>query len=450
MQSEKDFQMAQSSLEQLTANLLDVFEQFVPRSELDEFDTGHARIFSGWIVVWLMVYQRIHKDAPLSSAMAEMLLGVTSRRLPECKRVLDGKISANTGAYSQARSDLPVEAASRAANLVSQTIVENQGPAWKGRHALIFDGTSVSVGHYPELVLQFPPATNQHGQSHWPVIKLVVVHELCSGLAMRPQWGPMYGPNAVSETELAQRSLKELGDPAMIIYDRNFGIFSMTYAAVAGGHDVLTRMTDTRFQSLVTKAKPIGPGQWTLEWCPSRWDRLRSPELPVDALVCGRLIEAYVEPHGKTINLRLFTTDMTSSVEELVALYGRRWSIEGDIRDLKQTLAMDRLSGQSVDIITKEILLGMVAYNLVIQVRRLAGKEAAVEPRRLSFGRILHLVQAFCNGLGSGTTIEEQEERFKKLLKAAGQCRHPRRQRSRSYPREVIPRGRRFPERVLK
>jgi hypothetical protein len=450
MQSEKDFQMARDSVEKLTTNVLDIFEQFVPRSELDEFDTGHARIFSGWIVVWLMVYQRIHEDAPMSAAMAEMVLGVTSRRLPECKRTRDGKISANTGAYSQARSDLPVEAASRVNDLVSHTVIGHQKPAWKGRHAFIFDGTSVSVGHYPELLEQFPPATNQHGQSHWPVIKLVVAHELSSGLALRPQWGPMYGPNAVSETELAQQSLKALRDPAMIICDRNFGIFSMTYAAVEAGHDVLTRMTDTRFQSLVRKAKPKGPGQWELDWCPSRWDRLRRPDLPADAMVCGRLIEACVRPQGKTVILRLFTTDMTSSVEALVALYGRRWSIELDIRDLKQTLAMDRLSGRSVDIITKEILLGMVAYNLVIQVRRLAAQKAAIDPRRLSYGRILHLVQAFCNGLKSDTTIEEQEERFNKLLKAAGQCRHPNRKRSRSYPREVIPRGRSFPERVLK
>jgi hypothetical protein len=74
------------------------------------------------------------------------------------------------------------------------------------------------LGNHPELVEHFPPATNQHGQSHWPVLLLVVVHELGSGLATRPHWGPMYGPNAVSETDLAQRALTQLGGPAMIVY----------------------------------------------------------------------------------------------------------------------------------------------------------------------------------------------------------------------------------------
>jgi len=442
--------MAQPSLEKLTANLLDIFEQFVPRSELEDVDTGHARIFSGWIVVWLMVYQRIRQDGPLSCAVAEVLLGVTSQRLPDCKRVRDGAISANTGAYSQARSDLPVAAAERVVDLVSQTMIATQEPAWKGRHAFLLDGTSITLGHHPELVEQFPPATNQHGQSHWPVLLLLVAHELGSGLATRPHWGPMYGPDAVSETTLAHRALTQLGGPAMIVSDRNFGIFSMTYAAVEAGHHVLARMTDVRFRSLVAKAESISPGQWDLEWRPSRWDRKQNAQLPADAVVRGRLIEIQVKHEGKTIVLRLFTTDLTSSPEQLAALYRRRWSIEGDIRDLKQTLVMDQISGKSLDIITKEILLGVVAYNLVIQVRRLAAERAGVEPRRLSYSRILHLVQTYCGGLGSVSTCDEWNNRFDKLLKAAGQCRHPIRKRFRSYPRQVIARRRRFPVRTRK
>jgi hypothetical protein len=100
--------MAPPSLETKTADLLDLFEQMLPPSELETFDVGHARIFTPWMVVWLMVYQRTRGDEPMAAAVAEMLFGATSTRLPECKRTREGEISANTGAYSQARSDLPV------------------------------------------------------------------------------------------------------------------------------------------------------------------------------------------------------------------------------------------------------------------------------------------------------------------------------------------------------
>ena len=46
----------------------------------------------------------------------------------------------------------------------------------------------------PELVQAFPPASNQHGKSHWPVMRLVVLHDLETGLAERPYWGPLNGP----------------------------------------------------------------------------------------------------------------------------------------------------------------------------------------------------------------------------------------------------------------
>jgi hypothetical protein len=100
-----------------------------------------------------------------------------------------------------------------------------------------------------------------------------------------------------------------------------------------------------------------------------------------------------------------------------------------------------------VDMIAKEIPLAMVAYNLVIQVRRLAARRVGLDPRELSFKRTLHLVQAFCSGLASARTPEEIEKRFKRLLKAVAQCRLPHRKKFRSYPRHVIPRRRKFPER---
>jgi hypothetical protein len=257
----------------------------------------------------------------------------------------------------------------------------------------------------------------------------------------------MYGPNAISETELARQMLGRLGGPCMIVYDRNFGIFSMTHAAVEAGHDVLARMTDARFESLLSQAVPLGVGEWIVEWRPTRWERRKNPDLPEDAMVRGRLIEVPVEHEGKTIVLRLFTTDMTSTRKELAAFYAKRWSVEGDIRSVKQTLGLDKLSCRSVEMVEKEILLAMVAYNLVIQIRRLAARRVGIEPRQLSFKRTLHLAQAFCSGLGSARTAEEIEKRFERLLNAAAQCRLPRRSKFRSYPRQVIPRRRKFAER---
>ena len=441
--------MASFDQDDLSADSFSMFNRLVAPEVLEPFDQGHTGIFSTWVVVWLMTFQRLRQNAPLSRAVAELKLGAVSRHLPDCKRVRDGEISPNTGGYSQARSDLPVEAAARVADHVFSTLVADQPPAWGDRRVFLLDGTTLSLTHHPELLERFPPAENQHGRSHWPVVNLVTAHELTSGLATRPEWGAMYGPEAVSETRLARHVLERLGGPAMIVADRNFGIFSVAHTAVCLGHDVVVRLKDDRFGRMVAEAGEIGPGQWRLTWRPSRWDRAANPDLPEDAVVEGRLIEVTVEHEGGRITLRLFTTDLIATADEIAALYGLRWRVEGDMKDVKQALQMHRLDGRGVDMVAKEILLGMVAYNLVIRVRRLAARHGGAEPRELSFKRILDLVQAFCEGSGASADPAEIRGRYERLIDAASRCRLPVRRRFRSYPREVIPRTRGFPFRKI-
>src|SRR5512147_2044707 len=175
----------------------------------------------------------------------------------------------------------------------------------------------------------------------------------------------MYGPQAVSETRLAQRVLERLGGPAIVVADRNFGIFAVAHDAVSIGHGVVFRLNDDRFGRMVAQASATGPGQWRLTWRPSRWDRKANPDLPEDAVVEGRLLAVTVERDDKPMTLRLFTTNRTAAPAEVAALYGLRWRVEGDIKDVKQALQMHRLDGRGVDMVAKEILVGMVAYNLV-------------------------------------------------------------------------------------
>ena len=58
-----------------------------------------------------------------------------------------------------------------------------------GRRAFIFDGTTVRTPHTEGLKLLYPPTPNQEGESHWPLIKMLVAHDLVTGLGMRPEWG---------------------------------------------------------------------------------------------------------------------------------------------------------------------------------------------------------------------------------------------------------------------
>ena len=141
-------------------------------------------------------------------------------------------------------------------------------------------------------------------------------------------------------------------------------------------------------------------------------------------------------------------TTLDLPVEKLAALYARRWEIEADIRHLKQTLQADALRGQSPDMVLKELAMTAVAYNLVVQVRRLAAERAKVAPKRISFSAVRDLVRILLFA-PKPRTAAEWVEWFERVVREAGRSKLPNRP-NRSYPREVIPRRRGFPERKRK
>ena len=132
--------------------------------------------------------------------------------------------------------------------------------------------------------------------------------------------------------------------------------------------------------------------------------------------------------------LYLFTT-LTLPPAEIVALYGKRWHIETDLRSLKQTVGLNQVSCQSVAMLEKELLAAVLAYNLVRAVMCLAAPRAGVDPRQLSFTYSYNLVQLGMTDVMAATTVEEQVERMDRLIGVVARCKLPRRTKRRSSPR---------------
>ena len=95
----------------------------------------------------------------------------------------------------------------------------------------LLDGSSLELAHTKELASAYPPAENQYGSAHWPMLRIAVMHNLANGLALRPSWGPMSGPDAVSEQALAEELMDRLPPGAVLVGDRNFGVFSIAHAS---------------------------------------------------------------------------------------------------------------------------------------------------------------------------------------------------------------------------
>jgi hypothetical protein len=412
---------------------------------------GPATIYTPAIVVWLMIYQRLHSNASLQSATDELLR--ISREQPQIlagnRRITEGTLSANTSSFCNARQRLRVDVADSLADTVFNTLMSATPPSWKGRRVMIVDGTTCSLGSHDELRKLYPPASNQYGPSNWPMMHLTVATELSSGCAVRPEIGAMYGPQAIGEVALAKGLFARIPANSLLMADRNFGIFDFCYAARQAGHDTITRLTKKRFDSIRKKARLVKPGCWRLIWTPSADERKAHPELPADASLSVTLHEREVTTAaGKKMTLWLVTTLSTTDGESLADLYKLRQDVETDIRDLKVTLKLDQMKSQSGGMLSKEIAMGVVTLNLVVQIRRLAAQQAGVKPRRLSFSGILSLVQTILFS-PKERTWEEYQATFEQVLRWGGQRKIPNRP-GRSYDRTVLTKRRKHPNRKSK
>jgi hypothetical protein len=275
---------------------------------------------------------------------------------------------------------------------------------------------------------------------------MLVAHDLYTGLAMRPQWGPMNGPQAVSEQSLLEQAIQRLPSGATVVGDANFGVFSVAYAAHQQGHPVTLRLTAVRCRYLSGGELRDGMDQRVV-WKPSRDDRRNHPELPANAQVEGRLIVRLVQPsNGAEPFLLALFSSLPDRPEEIVNQYGQRWNIEVDLRSLKGTLRLEELTCTTTAMVAKEIDLALLSYNLVRSVQYLTARNAGLVPRAFSFTKVRNVLNAFLPQIAAAQNERQARKAWEDMLYYLGQTKLPRRQRS-AYPRAVWPRPKSYPAR---
>jgi hypothetical protein len=428
-------------------------EAFLQQIQIDSAIRRNNCVYSPPVTMWLMLGQRLRGAASLETAVLEL------RNLPDsfwpkpCKRIQQwrehGKaLSGNTGAYNQARQALPQFIVEQSCDRMFEQLVSKMDPTGDARRTFVLDGSSMRTAHTPELCEVYPPGSNQYGEGHWPIIRVLVAHDVQTGLAMRPQWGPMYGPHAVSEQGLLERAIDQLPSRSTVMGDANFGVFSVAYPATQRQHPVLLRLTADRARRLA--GEPLRDGiDRAVVWKPSVADRKSHPDLPSDACVSGRLMVRQVQPdNGATPFLLALFTTLPSTQQEVFELYGQRWTIETDLRTLKSTLCLEQLTCLTPDMVAKEIEIAVAAYNLVRAMIAFASQQSGILPRGYSFTRVRHIVEAFAPDLARAPNPQAAQRIFDQMMMYIQQAKLPRRKRKRpSYPRAVWARRGDFPKR---
>ena len=386
----------------------------------------------------LLVLQRLSGGLSLTAVVQELIKHHRDL-LPRNRRVEEGTLWQNNSAYNKARQKLPLQKVEAFSGAICDHLAARSEPVWQGRRVMILDGTTITLPPTPELKNAFPPATNQHGESVWPVAMLMVASELSTGCVLVPEVNAMYGENNSSEAAQAERVIDRLPHDALVLADSGFGIFRVAYHCSQRGREFVFRLTASRFKSLRKKAILVedekGFRTWHLLWQPSSHDLKNNPHLPKDAQVEVFVHEIELEGEKDLYLVSNVEADAGSVGE----LYLRRYDIEFDIRDLKVTMDTENLRAQKLDTVMKELLGSVIAYNLVAQFRRQAAKLASVQPRRLSFSGVWltfrhHLLYA------PPQSFDQWQATYTAALISAADRKLPNRPTPRSSPRMAHPR----------
>ena len=241
----------------------------------------------------------------------------------------------------------------------------------------------------PENQKRFPQPKTQKPGCGFPVMRVAVLFSMATGAILRAAWDAL----RVHERTLFHRLWDELKAGDILVADRGFCGFADFYLLLRRGVDCIMRNHQRRTKG-VRFLKKLGKDDLLVAWrkshiCPDWLSRAIWKTLPLEMTV--RQIHLCVDiPGFRTSKIVLATTLLDPKLypKALFAeLYRRRWLAELFLRNIKTSMGMEVLKCKSPEMVVKEVLMYLIAYNLIRSIMLEAAQAYGGEPLRISFKR---------------------------------------------------------------
>ncbi|MDP2346203.1 MAG: IS4 family transposase [Gammaproteobacteria bacterium] len=308
-------------------------------------------------------------------------------------RVQDGlaPCSTHTGGYCLARQRLPV---SLVQSLVQHTGTQLSANApvswlWQGRPVRLVDGTTLTMPDTASNREAFPPTSNQKAGVGFPLCRLVSMICLGSGAVLNAAIGPFRGKGG-DEQSLLRSILGSLTSGDVLIADAYYSTYLLLCELHTRGVDGVFEQYGARKRSTdFRKGQRLGPRDHLIvipkpQRCPPWMSEEEFAKVP-ESLSVREL----------QVNRKILVTTLLCAKRypkaQVMTLYKSRWHIELDLRNIKTTLGMEKLSCLSPAMILKEVWVYLLAYNVIRLLMAQAAISAKRHPREISFKHTVQL-----------------------------------------------------------
>jgi len=325
--------------------------------------------------------------------------------------------STRTGAYCRARARLPTPMLTKLSSFVGQLMTQRAPLAWhwRGRPVRLVDGATVALPDTPANQAAYPQPSTQRPGLGFPQCRIVGLICLASGGVLNAATSACRGKGSDEQT-LLRAIFDTLQTNDMLLADALYGTYFLLCALRARGCDGLFAQQGARARSTdFRRGQRLGTRDHVVEWQkPKKKPDWMTPAQYAQAPATLRVRE--LRTGGKLLLTTLLCAKQTSKAD-LRALYQQRWNIELDLRNIKSTLGMDKLSCKSPDMVVKEIWAYLLAYNLIRLLMTQTALLVNRAPRSLSFKHTLQMWSAW-HSCGS---VSEHDDKFDDFLRMIGQ-----------------------------
>lgn len=334
-------------------------------------------------------------------------------------QILHGNVAMNTlphiagfsftdTAYCTARIRLPLAVLQQLLSSITQKLLQvrpvAQADRWRGHRVLITDASGFTLPDTPELQEHFGQVPNQKPGCGFPVAFGLFLMHYGSGVFERLVVGPL----KTSELALAPPAHEALLPEDVVVGDSAFGNYVELALLWQRGVYAVCRLARRNVD--FTPGRPHARGKHRRGQPTSRWvcrlgerDQIvewLKPQTPshylaaeawaaLPAVLRVRELRYRVcRPGFRPFEVTLATTLLDPHrypPEALAELYHQRWTIETNLRHLKQTLHMDTLHAKTVEGVLKEMVMFCLLYNLVRLVMGAAAHAQHVKIDQISF-----------------------------------------------------------------
>lgn len=403
---------------------------------------SRERVFTPEVTLRAFLSQVIDDDKSQQAAVSRVIAtSIAQGKKPP---------SANTSAYSQARTRLSEDVVSTLTRVTAEEVVSNTPASWlwKKKRIKLVDGSTLSMPDTVKNQLEYPQPASQKKGVGFPIARIVIIIDYITGVLLNFAMGQYSGENTGEHALLRQLMSSFNTDDVMLgdaYYPSFFLMAMLIMRSISGVFPAKTaRNSDFR------KGKRLGKKDHIVIWKkprrPAWMTKEEYDEFPKEISVREVAIEN-IRPGFRTKKRVLVTTfldPLEVSKTDLSELYDYRWFVELTLRSIKTTMQMDILRGKTPEMVRKEIWMHFLAYNLIRKIMAQAAWVHGKNVTSLSFKLALQTIRAFQQ---AGLNPEQNEYflqaiAYKKIANRPG--RHePRcvKRRPKTFPKLQKPRG---------